>query len=69
MCIPVHGQIGKRRSKLPQTVFTPYDECEHFMDGCDVMLDQLYSYSPGLNALYAMSKGIEIGRASCRERV
>ena len=30
------------------------------MDGCDVMLDQLYSYSPGLNALYAMSKGIVV---------
>ena len=24
------------------------------------MLDQLYSYSPGLNALYAMSKGIVV---------
>ena len=46
--------------EIKQTVFTPYDECEHFMDGCDVMLDQLYSYSPGLNALYAMSKGIVV---------
>ena len=23
-----------------QTVFTPYDECEYFMDGCDIMLDE-----------------------------
>ena len=34
-----------------QTVFTPYDECEYFMDGCDIMLDQLYSYPLGLKWL------------------
>lgn len=46
--------------EIKQTVSPSYDECEYFMDGCDVMLDQLYSYSPGLNALYAMSKGIVV---------
>ena len=34
-----------------QTVFTPYDECEYFMDGCDIMLDQLYSYPLGLKCI------------------
>ena len=28
------------------------------MDGSDVILDQLYSYTPAMNALLAMSKGI-----------
>ncbi len=46
--------------EIVQTVFTPYDDCEHFVDGCDVMLDQLYSHSPGLNALHAMSKGVVV---------
>lgn len=28
------------------------------MDNCDVILDQLYSYTPAMNALQAMAKGI-----------
>jgi hypothetical protein len=28
------------------------------MDNSDVMLDQVYSYGPGMNALLALSKGI-----------
>ena len=28
------------------------------MDGCDLILDQLYSYTPSMNPLLAMSKGI-----------
>jgi hypothetical protein len=28
------------------------------MDGCDAILDQLYSYTPSMNSLLAMSKGI-----------
>ena len=46
--------------EIAQTIFTPYDDREHFVDGCDVMLDQLYSHSLGLNALHAMSKGIVV---------
>ena len=34
------------------------------VDDCDVLLDQLYGYSPGMNALLAMSKGkIVVGGA------
>lgn len=36
----------------------PYAEYERSMNGCDVMLDQLYSYTPSMNSLLAMSKGI-----------
>ncbi len=36
----------------------PYDEYRKMMDGSDVILDQLYSYTPSMNPLLAMSKGI-----------
>lgn len=36
----------------------PFDIYERMMDSCDVILDQLYSYTPAMNALLAMSKGI-----------
>lgn len=36
----------------------PFDRYQQMMDGSDVILDQLYSYTPAMNALLAMSKGI-----------
>lgn len=36
----------------------PYKEYEQSMNSSDVMLDQLYSYTPSMNSLIAMSKGI-----------
>ncbi len=36
----------------------PFDEYRRMMDGSDAILDQLYSYTPSMNALLAMSKGI-----------
>lgn len=36
----------------------PFDEYCKMMDGADAILDQLYSYTPAMNALEAMSKGI-----------
>ena len=36
----------------------PFDEYCRILDGSDVILDQLYSYTPSMNALLAMSKGI-----------
>ena len=36
----------------------PFNEYQHMMDTSDVILDQLYSYTPAMNALLAMSKGI-----------
>lgn len=35
----------------------PFEEYSRMVDECDVLLDQLYGYSPGMNALLAMSKG------------
>jgi hypothetical protein len=36
----------------------PFDQYQHLLDDSDVLLDQLYSYTPAMNALMAMSKGI-----------
>lgn len=36
----------------------PFDTYERMMNDSDVILDQLYSYTPAMNALLAMSKGI-----------
>ena len=36
----------------------PFEEYQRLMDGSDAIMDQLYSYTPAMNALLAMSKGI-----------
>lgn len=36
----------------------PFKEYQMLMDDSDAILDQLYAYSPAMNALLAMSKGI-----------
>ncbi len=36
----------------------PFEEYRKMMDGADAILDQLYSYTPSMNSLLAMSKGI-----------
>ena len=36
----------------------PFDEYQQMMEGSDAILDQLYSYTPSMNSLLAMSKGI-----------
>ena len=36
----------------------PFAEYERMMEGSDAILDQLYSYTPSMNPLLAMSKGI-----------
>ncbi len=36
----------------------PFAQYQRMMEGSDVILDQLYGYTPAMNALLAMSKGI-----------
>jgi glycosyltransferase involved in cell wall biosynthesis len=36
----------------------PFAEYQQMMEGSDAILDQLYSYTPSMNSLLAMSKGI-----------
>jgi len=52
------------QQKYPQQVElkvaegVPFDQYQQMMDDSDVLLDQLYSYTPAMNALLAMSKGM-----------
>ena len=42
----------------------PFEEYSRLIDSSDVLLDQLYGYSPGMNALLALAKGkIVVGGA------
>lgn len=47
-----------RRVKLAKVESVPYEEYCKIMEGSDAILDQLYSYTPSMNSLLAMSKGI-----------
>ncbi len=38
----------------------PFSEYQQKMDASDVIMDQLYAYTPAMNALLAMSKGIVV---------
>ena len=45
-------------TKLQVAESVPFAEYQKIMDGSDAILDQLYSYTPSMNSLLAMSKGI-----------
>jgi len=44
--------------KLVVAEGVPFEQYRRMMDGSDAILDQLYSYTPSMNSLLAMSKGI-----------
>ncbi len=46
------------RMELIKVEGVPFAEYEQLMNGADAILDQLYSYTPSMNPLLAMSKGI-----------
>ena len=48
------------RMELRKAVSLPFAEYEALMNDSDVLLDQLYSYTPSMNSLMAMSKGIVV---------
>ena len=48
------------RMEIVRAESVPYAEYHRLMEGCDVLLDQLYSYTPAMNALTAMAKGIVV---------
>jgi hypothetical protein len=52
--------VGKHpdKAEMIKVESLPYQEYQATMNACDVMLDQLYSYTPSMNSLLAMSKGI-----------
>ena len=47
-------------AKLLKAEGLPFAQYQEMMDHSDVILDQLYSYTPAMNALLAMSKGIVV---------
>lgn len=52
--------LKKYPDKIDLTIAesVPYAQYEKMLNNCDVILDQLYSYTPSMNSLLAMSKGI-----------
>lgn len=48
------------RCEVVKVESVPFDEYQHLMDTSDVLLDQLYSYTPAMNALLAMAKGLVV---------
>ena len=47
-------------SELTVVENVPYEDYIHIMEHHDVLIDQLYSYTPAMNALTAMSKGLVV---------
>ncbi len=46
------------RMELIKVEGVPFEQYKKLMNGSDAILDQLYSYTPSMNPLLAMSKGI-----------
>ena len=46
------------RIEIVKAESVPFAQYSRMMDQCDVLLDQLYSYTPAMNALLAMAKGL-----------
>lgn len=46
--------------KICKAESIPFPEYQNMMNHCEVLLDQLYSYTPAMNALLAMAKGIVV---------
>ena len=46
------------RMQLLKAESVPFEEYNHMMSSADAILDQLYAYTPSMNPLLAMSKGI-----------
>ena len=48
----------KERCEFNIVESLPYSSYIEIMNGCNILVDQLYSYSPGMNALLGMAKGM-----------
>lgn len=48
------------RAEMIKAESVPFDEYKKMMQSCDVLLDQIYSYTPAMNALLAMSQGLVV---------
>lgn len=50
----VNGYVSRHHLRYSD----PFEQYREMVDGSDLILDQLYSYTPSMNPLMAMSKGI-----------
>lgn len=48
------------RCEILKAESVPFAEYQNMMNSSDVILDQLYSYTPAMNALLAMAKGLVV---------
>lgn len=48
------------RVEIIKAESVPFEQYSRMMDHSDVLLDQLYSYTPAMNALLAMAKGLVV---------
>ena len=49
-----------RHAEMVRVESVPFDQYIQLMQGCHVILDQLYSYTPAMNALEAMARGLVV---------
>ena len=59
-CLMQLAERYPQRLEVVKAENVPYAEYCRMMDGSDVLLDQIYSYTPAMNALLAMAKGIVV---------
>ena len=59
--LPIVREIQAKyadRCTLTEAVDVPYEQYQILLEKADVQLDQLYAYTPAMNALLAMAKGV-----------
>ena len=50
--------ITPKKAEMIKVESVPFEKYQNLMNSSDLLLDQLYSYTPAMNALLAMAKGI-----------
>ncbi|MBO4985202.1 MAG: glycosyltransferase family 4 protein [Bacteroides sp.] len=61
--LPILRKVAEKypeRCRITEVSNVPYAEYCRLLDAADVQLDQLYSYTPSMNSLLAMAKGIVV---------
>ena len=63
----IENKYGVNKVKILRAESLPYDEYIKIYDSCHILMDQVYSYDQGYNALEAMSKGKVVFTGAERE--
>lgn len=56
----LQADFGPERVEILKAENVPFAQYQQMMNSSHVLLDQLYSYTPGMNALQAMSQGLVV---------